>query len=310
MPSDHGSRTAGKKGQGRRLDKYLASAGGISRTRAQELISEELVLVDGKPAAKSHRLAAGETVSWEIPPVVHESVGGEQIPIEVVYADDAVIVVDKPPDMVMYPGPGHSEHTLLNAILGSYPEVAGVGGEGRSGIFHRLDRDTSGLVAVARTQEAFSVMVDRMQRREVERTYTALVTGSVTAEKGTIDAPIGRSRGNRKKMAVSLSSGRRAVTHFRVTERLEGYTLLDVSLETGRTHQIRVHFNHIGHPVAGDMTYSRGGSARRLGLTRQFLHARRLEFRHPITGGPMGFESPLPKDLSTVLDSLREGQRE
>jgi 23S rRNA pseudouridine1911/1915/1917 synthase len=307
MEDDLGSAITGSEDEGGRLDTFVSEHAGLSRNRAQRLISEGLVLVDGKPARKNHTLARGESVSWEIPPPPIGQVVPQEIPLQVVFEDEHLVVVDKPADMVMYPGPGHSSETLLNALLSRYPDIAGVGGRGRSGIFHRLDRDTSGLVAIARTEKAYQAMVEMMKSRLVERNYLALVVGSVPADAGTIDAPMGRSRGNRKKMSVDQVTGRPAVSRFKVVERFNSdFTLVEVSLETGRTHQIRVHFKHIGHPVAGDPEYSRGKSARPLGISRQFLHACRLRFEHPFTGERLEFASDLPADLQKVLEKLRE----
>lgn len=292
--------------EGKRLDVFLASRTGLSRNRVQGLISDGHVSLDGKPARKNQVLGSAEEVTWEIPPPEPDEVVPEQIALNLVYEDESIVVIDKPAGMVMYPGPGHSGNTLLNAIISRYPDIAGVGGAGRPGIFHRLDRDTSGLVAVARTEDVYLEMVEKLRNREVEREYLALVTGEITGERGKIDAPMGRSVTNRKRMAVRQYDGRCAVTKFKVVERFTlGYTLVEVSLETGRTHQIRVHFSHIGNPVAGDPEYSRGRGKRELGLSRQFLHAFRLRFSHPVTGAPLQFKSELPDDLKQVLDYLR-----
>lgn len=303
-----GSATAGTSDEGSRLDTFLAAHAGVSRNRAQRLISDCRVVVGDGPARKNHVLTRGERVAWEIPPPLPEKVvPQDDVPLDVVYEDGHLIVIDKPPDMVMYPGPGHSSDTLLNALLARFPDIEGVGGQGRPGVFHRLDKGTSGLVAVARTEEAFLAMVDKMKKRAVERDYMALVVGSLPADTGTIDAPMGRSRGNRKRMAVDQVAGRRAVSRFKVIERFgSDFTLVEVSLETGRTHQIRVHFTHIGHPVAGDPEYSRGKAGRQLGLQRQFLHACRLRFEHPITGEQLEFVSSLPPDLARALEGLRK----
>lgn len=307
MTGARGSATAGHADEGERLDIFITEHAGISRSRAQKLISDGHVLVGGEPGRKNHALSSGESVSWEVPPPEPEDIVPQEIPLLIVYEDEHIIVIDKPADMVMYPGPGHPSGTLLNALLARYPELVGVGGRGRPGVFHRLDRGTSGLVAVARNEKAYSAMVEKMQARQVERVYLALVVGSIPAQTGTIDAPMGRSRGNRKRMAVDQYAGRRAVSTFEVLERFDSdFTLVEVALETGRTHQIRVHFSHIGHPVAGDPEYSRGRSARQLGLDRQFLHARRLSFDHPVTGERMVFDSELPADLEGVLEGLRK----
>lgn len=306
MEAVGGSVTVGPGDSGVRLDSFVSSSAGVSRNRAQGLIAEGMVLVDGMPAKKKHRLNTGEKIAWELPPPRPNEVIGQPIELDVVYQDDSLAVINKPAGMVMYPGPGHEKDTLLNALLDRYPKISGVGGTGRQGIFHRLDRDTSGLVAVALTEEAFSLMVKKVKDRKVERIYIALVSGDIAAERGTIDAPIGRSRGNRKKMAVDRLAGRRAVSHFVVTERFgKEFNLVEVALETGRTHQIRVHFAHIGHPVVGDREYSGGRSGKGLGLERQFLHACRLSFNHPLTGEPLNLHSELPKDLTETLERLR-----
>ena len=306
-----GSGEAGPDDAGRRLDTFVASRVGISRSRAQRLIADGNVLIGNIPARKNHILSTGEHVSWELPPAEPESIAAqEEIPLDLVYADDHLVVIDKQANLVMYPGPGHASNTLLNALLARYPDISGVGGNGRPGVFHRLDRGTSGLVAVARTEEAYGAMVDKIKERDVDRDYIALVVGALPAEIGTIDAPVGRSHSNRKRMAVDRIAGKRAVSRFRVKERFgREFTLVEVSLETGRTHQIRVHFTHIGHPVAGDPEYSRGKSSGKLGLERQFLHAYRLAFEHPVTGDQLEFTSELPADLEVVLEQLREADR-
>ena len=300
---------AGRADEGGRLDLFISTHASVSRSKAQRLISDGLVTVDGIPARKNHCLATGDEISWEIPAPESETIVPEEHALVIAYEDDDIIVVDKPAEMVMYPGPGHSGGTLLNALLSRYPEIEGVGGKGRPGVFHRLDRGTSGLVAIARSERAYEAMVEEMRDRKVERVYLALVVGSVATESGTIDAPMGRSRGNRKRMAVDRSTGRRAVSRFRVLERFShDFTMVEVTLETGRTHQIRVHFAHIGHPVAGDPEYSRGRAGKQLGLERQFLHAGRLTFEHPVTGERISLASKLPEDLQAVLDRLRPGR--
>lgn len=293
--------------RGDRLDVVVSRRAGVSRSQAQKMIGEGLVTVDGLPARKNRHLSPGEQVSWELPECRNGATEPEDLPVSIVYEDDHLVVVDKVADMVMYPGPGHDSGTLLNALVSRYPDIGGVGEEGRPGVVHRLDRGTSGLVAVARTEPAYHAMVELMRSRKVTRIYSALVSGSVPARTGTIDAPMARSRKDRKKMAVDACAGRPAVSTFEVKERFQaGFTLVEVRLHTGRTHQIRVHFSHIGHPVAGDPVYSRCRASRRLGLGRQFLHAHRLSFDHPFTGEALEFESALPDDLEAVLVSLRE----
>ncbi len=306
MEAGSGSVTVEPGDRGVRLDSFVSSRAGISRNRAQRLIADGMVLVDGMPARKKHRLNTGEKITWEFPPPRPNEIIGQPIELDVVYEDDSLVVIDKPAGMVMYPGPGHQKDTLLNALLDRYPKISSVGGMGRQGIFHRLDRHTSGLVAVALTEEVFALMVEKVKDRKVERVYTALVSGDISAKRGTINAPMGRSKGNRKKMAVDRLAGRRAVSHFVVRERFgKEFNLVEVSLETGRTHQIRVHFAHIGHPVVGDREYSGGKAGKGLGLERQFLHACRLSFNHPLTGEPLHLHSELPNDLTETLERLR-----
>jgi 23S rRNA pseudouridine1911/1915/1917 synthase len=304
VPSSGSTRITAED-EGVRLDTVVARLSGISRSRVQKLIGDGMVLVDGTPAKKNHQVTAGESLTWELPAPEPERLAAQNIPLDVVYEDEHIVVVNKPADMVMYPGPGHGSETLVNALLARYPDITGVGGRGRPGVFHRLDRGTSGLVAVARTGEAFDAMVEMMKERRVAREYLALVVGGVPADSGTIDAPMGRSRTNRRRMSVDRAAGRRAVSRFEVKQRFgDEFTLVQVSLETGRTHQIRVHFKHIGHPVVGDPEYSRGRASRRLGLERQFLHAFRLSFEHPVTGEPLDLRCDLPADLQSALSAL------
>lgn len=306
MNPGRGSLTARENNAGSRLDALVADSAEISRNRAQKLIEQGLVQVDGMSTKKNHIVSSGELVEWQLPSPEPEALQPQELPLEVVYEDRSILVVDKPAGMVMYPGPGHHSDTLLNALLSAYPDIAGVGGRGRPGVFHRLDRGTSGLVAIARTDQTYQAMVEKIRAREVTREYIALATGTLPAESGTIDAPLSRSRGNRKKMAVDRVRGKRAVSRFRVRERFgPAFTLVEVSLETGRTHQIRVHFSHIGHPLAGDQDYSRRKACGHLGLERQFLHAFRLEFEHPVSGERLELKSALPGDLQCVLELLR-----
>ena len=225
------------------------------------------------------------------------------MPYTLVYQDEALLVVDKPAGVVVHPAPGHEHGTLVQGLL---PHGIAGGHESRPGVVHRLDRDTSGLLIVARSAEAHRALVAQMARREIARSYLALLSGTLPQDEGTIDAPLGRHVRDRKRISIHTTRPRRAVTHFRVRRRLPGYTLLDVRLETGRTHQIRVHFAALGYPVAGDTTY--GGQSRRpAGLARQFLHAAHLEFAHPLTGAALSFDAPLPADLASFLARLEGG---
>jgi 23S rRNA pseudouridine1911/1915/1917 synthase len=284
---------------GERLDVALAAHAGLSRAVAQRLIADGLVLVQGAPARKRHVLRAGEEVVWQAPPPPQNVLAAEDVPFTVVYQDDWLLVVDKPAGVVVHPAPGHEHGTLAQGLVA---EGAQGGHESRPGIVHRLDKDTSGLLIVARRDEAYRRLVAAMERRDIHRTYIALLSGALPQEAGTIDAPIGRHLRDRKRMSLHTAAGRPAVTHFSVLGRAPGFTLVRVRLETGRTHQIRVHFQAVGHPVAGDVQYGRG--ARPDGLERQFLHAARLAFPHPEDGREISCASPLPPDLSAFLTSL------
>ena len=288
----------GPDAAGERLDVFLARTAG-SRTAAQRLIAAGLVLVDGEPRAKRHVVAAGERVRVAPEPEAPAPAVPDAT-YAVAYEDEHLLVVDKPPGVVVHPARGHAAGTLAQALAG---RAAGGEDPRRAGIVHRLDRDTSGLLVVARTEAAFNALKAQMRRREVTREYLALVEGRPAARAGTIDAPIGRDRRVRTRISTDTDEPRAAVTHFEVEQPLEGFSLLRVRLETGRTHQIRAHLLAIGHPVAGDPEYGRAGL---LGLPRQFLHAERLAFAHPVTGEAIDVRSPLPAELRNVLDKLNE----
>ena len=284
------------------MDAFLAARGATpSRAAAQRLIEAGAVTVDGRPRPKNHRIAAGERIV--LAPAADD--GGEAAPapeFDVVYEDDDLLVVDKPAGLVTHPAPGHRGTTLAEALAG---RAAGGADPERAGIVHRLDRDTSGLLVVARTDAAYAELQRMLRAREITREYLALVSGHPDAESGTIDAPIGRDRARRTLMSTRTDRARGAVTHFEVLERLPRTTLLNVRLETGRTHQIRAHLAAIGHPVCGDAAYGGAKCGARLGLERQFLHARKLMFRHPMTGANMACESKPPVDLRHALDVAR-----
>jgi 23S rRNA pseudouridine1911/1915/1917 synthase len=283
---------------GARLDAFLAGPLG-SRARAQRLIEAGAVRVDGAPRAKRHRLEGGEEVEVEVEEpreTAAPAAAAEPVPYTVAYADDALVVVDKPAGVVVHPARGHATGTLAQALAG----VAAGGSEaGRAGIVHRLDRGTSGLLVVARTEAAHRALQGALRRRELVREYLALVEGRPPARTGTIDAPLGRDRRVRTRRSTDTDEPRPAVTHFALERALPRTTLLRVRLQTGRTHQIRAHLEAIGHPVVGDPEY---GTAGRLGLERQFLHAARLAFDHPVTGERLDLVSPLPSDLAAALD--------
>lgn len=288
---------------GTRLDVYLArQLRPLSRVRVQALIASGRVTVDGQTCKPADPVLRGQRVDIEIPPAVPSTLRPEPLPLDIVYEDEALLVINKPAGLVVHPGAGRPGGTLANAILAQVPDLQGIGGVLRPGIVHRLDKDTSGLLVVAKTARALANLQTQVAARTASRRYLALVHGSLTQETGTIRAPIGRHPYRRTHMAV-VAKGREAITHYRVVERFAKYTLLEASLVTGRTHQIRVHFAHQEHPVVGDATYGPRKDA--LGLTRQALHAYRLQFRHPTTETDLVFEAPLPPDIAAVVARLR-----
>lgn len=306
---------AGAEHEGLRLDHFLASViPDQSRSHLQRLIRDGRVRAEGlqiKPGAIVHE---GLSVDVEFPPAVPSSVTAEDIPLTVLHDDDDLIVIDKPAGMVVHPGAGHRQGTLVNALLHHVDDLSGIGGEERPGIVHRLDRGTSGLIVVAKNDAAHRELSRQFQDREVRKTYLALVWGLVQAGR-RIDLPIGRDPKDRQKMSTRARRAREAVTRITRAEPLRGLTLVTVAIDTGRTHQIRVHLSAINHPIVGDTTY--GGVRRHVPadiravsrLERPFLHAHTLVFKHPSDGREMSFESPLPDDLQNVLDRLKEAQK-
>jgi len=262
------------------------------------MVGEGAVLVDGAARPKSHRLSGGEEVSFEEAPSAGSGLVAEPMDLRIAYEDEHLVVVDKPAGLVVHPAPGHATGTLVHGLLG----VAAGGKEERPGIVHRLDRDTSGLMVVARSAEAHRRLERLVRQRKLERHYLALAVGRPRSRRGTIEAPIGRDRHDPTRQSLDTATPRDAVTHFEVVELLPQHALLEVRLETGRTHQIRVHLAAIDLPVAGDPVYGRPGE---LGLERQFLHAARLAFPHPMSGELVGTESPLPPDLEEALARAR-----
>lgn len=288
-----------------RLDKFVArNIPDLSRSYLHELIERGDVVVDGFRRRPAFKVTPGQLIEVRVPPPIDEEILAEPIPIDIVFEDDDVLVINKPAGLVVHPAPGHPSGTLVNALLHHAPDIH-VGGRLRPGIVHRLDKDTSGLMVVAKTDRARTSLVDQWQTRSVEKVYVALVSGATEEHEATIDAPIGRDPVHRQRMAV-VRGGRSAVTHFVVRERFERATLLDVEIETGRTHQIRVHFQFIGHPIAGDPVYGRAHDTWPE-LQRQFLHAARLSFDLP-SGERMAFASELPHDLTIALEHLRQAE--
>lgn len=286
---------------GERADVFVARrCAELSRSHARRLIDEGLVTVEGRRLKPAERLPAGVTVTVNIPPPEKLDLLPENIPLTIIYQDNDLIVLDKPAGLTVHPAPGHPSGTLVNALLAICPDLRGIAGTLRPGIVHRLDKDTSGLMVVAKNDRARQAIARQLQQREVHKSYLALVYGTPSPREGVIEAPIGRHPRNRKKMAV-VEGGRDAETRYRVREELPGYSLLEVEPVTGRTHQIRVHMAAIGHPVVGDATYGRRSDI----VRRQFLHAWRLEFAMPLSGRQVEFISPLPPDLREALERLR-----
>jgi len=284
---------------GQRVDRFLAEHTQLSRSAIQRLARDGRVTVNGAAVEPAYKVHAGEALVVDVPDAEPAlSLLGEDIPIDVLYEDDDVLVVNKPAGLVVHPAHGHATGTLVNAVVGKISADTGRAA-GRPGIVHRLDRDTSGLLVVARTQETYEGLQRLVRRRELTREYLALIAGRPRSRRGTIEAPVGRDRRDRLRHSLDTATPRAAVTHFEVEELLPKHALLRVRLETGRTHQIRVHLEAIDLPVAGDPVYGVPGD---LGLQRQFLHAARLAFTHPVTGEPVDVHSPLPADLTAALE--------
>ncbi len=305
-----------------RLDRFLTDHPkiGLTRTQVQRLIARDNCLVDGRPVAKNLRLSGGERIELTIPPVQPLAIEGEDIPLDIRYEDEHLLIINKPAGLVTHPARGNMSGTLVNAVIHYLGSAPPGDAEERPGIVHRLDKETSGLLIVARTELAFAKLQQMIRDREVRRCYLALVCGHLKETEGIIDLPIGRSPSDRKKMAVVGDRGRESITHYRVLTRYRSWDLLEVRLQTGRTHQIRVHLSHLGHPVFGDSDYGgrekwhRGmfGPERPLAqrllamIPRQALHAYRLEFEHPITARPLSIRSDPPEDMAALLQVLDE----
>jgi len=303
---------------GERLDTFLSERLGLSRARVVRLIEEGHVRLNDAPPRKRDRPGPGDRIVVDLPPPEPSRIGAEPIPLDIVYQDADLLVLNKPAGMVVHPAPGHRGGTLVNALLHAVTDLSGIGGVLRPGVVHRLDKDTSGLLIVAKHDAAHLALAEDLKRRRIRRRYLAAAWGHLPEERATVDAPIGRHPADRKRMAI-VEGGRRAVTHFRRLERWRAADLLQAELETGRTHQIRVHLLHLGHPVVGDAIYGAGRErgfsgpdrawaaalARR--VPRQFLHAAELSFVHPRTREPLHFEAPLPPDLQAAADWARAG---
>lgn len=300
---------------GERIDKFLSGEEGITRSAAVKLVEEGRVLVDGKTVAKNYKLRGGETVTVEYPEAEDTDAIPQNIPLDIVYEDDDIIVINKPSGMVVHPAPGNPKGTLVNALLYHCgASLSGIGGVARPGIVHRIDKDTSGLLVVAKNDRAHLSLSGQLKDHSVSRIYYAVVCGNIKEDNGTVDAPIGRNPNDRKKMAVirdvSNKSARQAITHYTVLERYPGFNLIKCKLETGRTHQIRVHMASIGHPILGDPVYGGEGTnfarANKEILSGQCLHAKELHLIHPTSGKDMIFECELPENLKKVIEKLRK----
>lgn len=305
-------------GEPERLDAFITrTLGQLTRAAVQRLMGAGLITIDGKPAKSSHRVVGGEEIRVLIPPPVEATPAAEDIPLEVLHEDGDLIVINKPRGMAVHPGAGTSGGTLVNALLGHCRDLSGIGGELRPGIVHRLDKETTGVLVVAKNDHAHEELSRQFRVHSIKRVYLALVYGSFSTDRGRIEGAIGRHPTDRKKMSGKARHGKQAVTHWRVLERFPRVTLLELRLETGRTHQIRVHLSESGHPLLGDQVY--GGAGREAGLTdaglkslirqlgRQALHARTLGFIHPTTGSYLEFSSPLPPDMERIIHHLQAG---
>jgi 23S rRNA pseudouridine1911/1915/1917 synthase len=296
--------TVEEKDAGSRLDVYLTvEAQGLSRSYIQRLLEDGMVTVNGKETRAGYRIKTGDAVVLSVPGPEGLNLAPEAIPLDIYYEDSDVLVVNKPRGMVVHPAEGNYGGTLVNALLYHCRDLSGINGVLRPGIVHRLDKDTSGLLVVAKNDEAHHNLAAQLKERRVTRRYLALVHGRVKEDSGVIDAPVGRDPRDRQRMAVTARNSREAVTRYKVLERPGDYTLLELKLETGRTHQIRVHLAFIGHPVAGDPKY--GPHRPHFGLAGQFLHAAVLGFNHPRTGAYLEFSAPLPPELEAILRELK-----
>ncbi|WP_054949966.1 RluA family pseudouridine synthase [Numidum massiliense] len=295
---------------GERVDKYVARQGEWSRAVVQRWIEEERVTSGGRAVKANYRLQAGEKICLHVPAPVTHTIEPEAVPLDIVYEDDDVLIVNKPRGMVVHPAPGNVAGTLVNALLAHCDHLSGINGDLRPGIVHRIDKDTSGLLMVAKTDAAHESLAQQLAAHTVKREYMAIVHGKIGHAKGTIDAPIGRHPKNRKEMAVVHNNGKRAVTHFNVIEYFPDFTFVVCRLETGRTHQIRVHMAYIGHPLLGDPKY---GSRKRTivgdRISGQALHAATLGFVHPRSGEQLQFHAPVPQDMEDTLAKLRAASR-
>lgn len=300
---EHYDMTVHEEHKGERIDKYLTAVeADWSRTQVQQWIKEDRVLVNGNAVKANYKVQDGDAVSVHVPEPEPLDVTAEPMDLDIYYEDQDVLVVNKPRGMVVHPAPGHLTGTLVNGLMAHCDDLSGINGVMRPGIVHRIDKDTSGLLMVAKNDMAHESLVNQLVNKTVTRKYTALVHGVIPHDHGTIDAPIGRDKKDRQSMTVTRENGKHAVTHFEVIERFDDFTVVECQLETGRTHQIRVHMKYIGFPLVGDPKY---GPKKTVDFNGQVLHAGVLGFDHPRTGEYVEFEAPLPDDMKNLLDKIR-----
>ena len=286
----------------KRIDAYISEKTDYSRTAVQRLIDEEKIIVNGKKEKASYKVQYGDKIEIEEEPAKEIELKAQDIPLEILYEDNDIIVVNKPKGMVVHPANGNPDGTLVNAVMAICKDsLSGIGGEIRPGIVHRLDKNTSGAIIIAKNDKAHINLSEQLKKHEIKKTYIALVRGVVKENNASINMPIGRSKKDRKKMDVERN-GKEAITHFKVMKRYKDCTLLEINIETGRTHQIRVHLSHIGYPIIGDDVYSNGKN--RWNIEGQCLHAKELDFKHPITGKQMHIEAELPEYFKKILEEL------
>ena len=285
-----------------RIDAYISENTEYSRTAVQRLIEENKIIVNGKKEKASYKVQNGDKIEIEEQPAKEIELKAQDIPLEILYEDDDIIVVNKPKGMVVHPANGNPDGTLVNAVMAICKDsLSGIGGEIRPGIVHRLDKNTSGAIIIAKNDKAHINLSEQLKNHEIKKTYIALVRGVVKENNATINMPIGRSKKDRKKMDVD-KNGKEAITHFKVLKRYKDCTLLEINIETGRTHQIRVHLSHIGYPIIGDEVYSNGKN--KWNIEGQCLHAKSLDFKHPITGKNMHIEAPIPEYFENIIKEL------
>ena len=286
----------------KRIDAYISENTEYSRTAVQRLIEEEKITVNGKKEKASYKVQNGDKIEIEEEPAKEIELKAQDIPVEILYEDDDIIVVNKPKGMVVHPANGNPDGTLVNAVMAICKDsLSGIGGEIRPGIVHRLDKNTSGAIIIAKNDKAHINLSEQLKNHEIKKTYIALVRGVVKENNATINMPIGRSKKDRKKMDID-KNGKEAITHFKVLKRYKDCTLLEINIETGRTHQIRVHLSHIGYPIIGDEVYSNGKN--KWNIEGQCLHAKSLDFKHPITGKNMHIEAPIPEYFENIIKEL------